>query len=136
MELTVGTQFEWNTLAWFRTTDRDRVSLMENATGRSAVLWSYENHAPQFIEYPSAKAAEDTFAKATLDAVKSNRVAPGQEGSLAEHEGGADVIVRVVSDLRRAMHTRGWVADRYTDGLLCVLEDQARDLCLVENDRV
>lgn len=136
MTQTVGTQFEWNTLAFFRTTDRDRVALMERpTTGGAAVLWSYENHSPQFIEYPSAQAAQDVFAKVTLDAVKGDRMAPGQEGSLAEHEGGADIIVRLVADLKRAMHDRGWIADRYTDGLLCCLEDQARDLLLVENDR-
>lgn len=132
----VQLQHEWNVLARFRTTDRDRVSLMEKpATGGAAVLWSYEDHSPQFIEYPTLQTAQEIFAKATLSAVKDGRMAPGQDDTLPEHEGGADIIVRLVADLRRAMHDRGWVADRYTDGLLCCLEDQARDLCAVESDR-
>lgn len=136
MTQTVGTQFEWNALAFFRTTDRDRVALMERpATGGAAVMWSYQDHSPQFIEYPTLQAAQDIFAKATLSAVKDGRMAPAQEGSPSEHEGGADIIVRLVADLRRAMHDRGWIADRYTDGLLACLEDQARDLCLVVNDQ-
>jgi hypothetical protein len=134
MEIAKGTRREWNTLAHFRTTDRDRVALLETID-KAAVMWSYQDHSPQFIEYPTLQAAQDVFAKLTLTAIKDGRMAPAQEGSLSEHEGGADIIVRLVADLRRAMHDRGWIADRYTDGLLACLEDQARDLYLVVNDQ-